>query len=82
MGVCVRHIFLWCQLIPHGTRGGNWVSVRSAILELFFVKARSETSIIYHDSKMTQRKSRLVGKVVQPLQSVSNSYNNRAHDYE
>jgi predicted permease len=46
---------------------------------MFFVKAHSETSIIYHDSRMTQRESQLVGKVVQPLYSALNIYNNHAY---
>jgi hypothetical protein len=40
-------------------------------LELFFVKTRSETQVIYHSSRITHEESRLMGKVV------SNCYNSQ-----
>jgi hypothetical protein len=52
--------------------------VQSAMLEYFFVKARSETPIICYGSRMTQQESQLIGKVVQ-LCRVLNYYNSRVH---
>jgi hypothetical protein len=34
------------------------------MLEYFFVKARSETPIIYYGSRMTQQELQLIGKIV------------------
>jgi hypothetical protein len=49
---------------------------------MFFGKPHIENPVIYHSSRMAQRELRLMGKVVQPLQSVSKYYNSAAHSYE
>jgi hypothetical protein len=48
---------------------------------MFFGKPHIENPVIYHSSRMAQRELRLMGKVVQPLQSVSNYYNSSSHSY-
>ena len=60
----------FCRIVFCGPSLRRNLSVRSTMLVPNYVKARNETPVIYHGSRMTQRESWLVGKVVQPLQSV------------